>query len=358
METPRYLDPGFWAAARPDAPGARWPESADDPAGLVWFRTSGTVGEPRWVGLSRESLLLSAAVVNRHLGVGERDVWGLALPLHHVGGFGVVARAFEAGARVAAFPGRWDAAAFAEWVGRERVSHLSLVPTQVHDLLTAGCRAPSALRTLVVGGGRLAEAAGRRARALGWPVLASFGMTEAGSQVATQRPDQLAAPYAADWLPLLPHWRARLDAAGALELKGGALFAATLERDGDGWAFKPRSGDWHATRDLAERDGDRLRVLGRADRRVKVLGELVDLGAIEEAFEPGRAAVVALPDVRRGQRLVLVCEGREIGIDAYNRSVSGPWRLDRAIAVAEFPRNPLGKIRLGELQKRLESAGS
>jgi acyl-CoA synthetase (AMP-forming)/AMP-acid ligase II len=99
-------------------------------------------------------------------------------------------------------------------------------------------------------------------------------------------------------------------------------------------------------------------VLGRADRRVKVLGELVDLGAIEEAFEPRRAAVVALPDVRRGHRLVLVCEGREIDIDTYNRSVSGPWRLDRAIAVAEFPRNPLGKIRLGELQKRLESAGS
>ena len=66
------------------------------------------------------------------------------------------------------------------------VTHTSLVPTQVHDLVKADLRAPETLKAIVVGGGHLDAATGRLARTLGWPVLASYGMTEAASQIATQ----------------------------------------------------------------------------------------------------------------------------------------------------------------------------
>ena len=73
-------------------------------------------------------------------------------------------------------------------------------------MVKGGWTAPVDLRAVVVGGGRLEETAGRAARELGWPVLASYGLTEAGSQVATQSPELLDAPYAVDGLPVLSHW--------------------------------------------------------------------------------------------------------------------------------------------------------
>ncbi|NIP97055.1 MAG: o-succinylbenzoate--CoA ligase, partial [Akkermansiaceae bacterium] len=54
----------------------------------VVFPTSGSGGEHKWVSLRREALLVSAEAVNRHLEVEPADVWMLALPHHHVGGFG------------------------------------------------------------------------------------------------------------------------------------------------------------------------------------------------------------------------------------------------------------------------------
>lgn len=357
MEASRYLDPGFWASEQPAAPGAALPGDAADPAGLVWFRTSGTGGGAKWIGHTREALLLSAAMVNRHLGVAGDEVWGLALPLCHVGGFGVGARAFESGARLAAWPGGWDPEAFTRWLGSERVAHLSLVPTQVHDLAAAGLAAPPCLRTLVVGGGRLDETAGRRARALGWPVLASYGMTEAGSQIATQPPDLLDGPYESGPLPVLPQWTVRSGPGGRLELAGPCLFAATLETTPEGSRYRPRHGDRFVTGDLVEMEGNRLRVTGRADRLVKILGELVNPDEVAARLEldPARSAVVARPDPRRGANLVLVTEGESPDLERYNAGVPGPWRIDGVVRRRELPRTALGKLRVAEIARRLEA---
>ncbi|HEX7260708.1 MAG TPA: hypothetical protein VF258_02745, partial [Luteolibacter sp.] len=57
--------------------------------GHALFKTSGSSGNPKWIALSKPALLVSAAAVNRHLAVNTNSCWGLALPLDHVGGFGV-----------------------------------------------------------------------------------------------------------------------------------------------------------------------------------------------------------------------------------------------------------------------------
>ena len=65
----------------------------------------------------------------------------------------------------------------------------SLVPAQVLDLVRAGLRPPPVLRAIVVGGGAISAELYRDARALGWPVLPSYGMTECCSQIATATHD-------------------------------------------------------------------------------------------------------------------------------------------------------------------------
>lgn len=322
-----------WALERGLFPGHRF------------FKTSGSSGLEKWVALSNEALEWSARTVNRALGIGSADVLGLALPEIHVGGYGLVVRARVAGACLARFERRWQAAEFADWCRKEGVTVTSLVPTQVHDLVEAGeCGSPS-LRVVVVGGGALNDELKQGARELGWPVEPSYGMTETASQVAT-----------GDGLPLLPGWEARV-VEGRLALRGGGLLSAVIRRGGEGFvAEDPKEEGWFLTNDRAELRGRSLTILGRADRLVKVLGELVDLEAVENQWREDlgeEAVVVAQPDARRGKSLHLFHEGKPRDLDRRNRERSGPERLSSWQAMAKLPRSPLGKLDRGALQKDL-----
>lgn len=361
MDATLLTDPAFWRDREPLSAGdgdlrlSEFPELA----GHVLFLTSGSTGEPKWVALSKQALLVSAAAVNAHLAVEGDSIWGLALPLHHVGGFGVVARAYEAGCGLRIFHSRWEPVSFQHWLMESGVTHTSLVPTQVHDLVRAGLRAPATLRAVVVGGGSLELAVGHAARALGWPVFASFGMTEAASQIATQSLDALGEPYQVAPLPLLPIWQAEVSPEGTLCLAGPALFSGYVM----GGKFVPREGEFYATSDRITLENRRLTPQGRADTLVKVLGELVDPLAIERelleisggALCASRVAVLAIPDARCEHRLVPIFEAP---VDAalvrhclavHQQQCVGFRRLQEAVVIAEFPRSALGKLRRAEL---------
>jgi O-succinylbenzoic acid--CoA ligase len=366
MDATRLTDPGFWTDPTPHTWGDTdfnlWCENQDVLRGHVLFQTSGSSGVPKWIALSKNALLLSAMAVNRHLKVEPEDVWGLALPLRHVGGFGVAARAFEAACRLAIYPGKWNAGAFAGWVVRERVTLTSLVPTQVYDLVTAGLRCPESLRAVVVGGGRLDEALGQQARDLGWPVLASYGMTETGSQIATQSLEQLALPYESFPLPVLPIWQVKADEEERLAIAGPALFSGQVTGEAGVWNYEPREGEWHRSDDRGQVDESGITILGRADSLLKILGELVDPQQIERdlddgggPFPEGSFAVAAVPANRAGHVLVPVFSGTvdrvqvEAAVEAYNAVAPGFRRLLPPLFVETLPRSELGKIRRGDL---------
>jgi O-succinylbenzoic acid--CoA ligase len=291
--------------------------------------------------------------------------------LHHVGDFGMAARAYEADCRFVRFDWRWDAAAFASWLAENEVTHTSLVPTQVHDLVQAGVRARSSLRAVVVGGGHLNVETGRAARELGWPVLASYGMTEAASQIATQDLSALEDIYQPAPLPLLPIWRTDTAPDGRLRITGPALFSGRLRRDEGTWSFEPRTVDWHQTEDRVNIEGGFLTPLGRADSLVKVLGELVDPEEIERALTslsggalaPGCFMVAAVPDVRAEHRLVPVFDAAtdaaaiRNALYAYAEKAPGFLKLSPAVMLENFPRSPLGKPLRAEITTVIAELG-
>ena len=353
----RWGDLRPWVIEEPDGKLADWALREEALTGHVLFATSGSAGAPKQVALSHAALELSARTINQHLGVDRSSVWGLALPVWHVGGFGVELRALVAGCPCAHYDGKWESERFAEWLVAAGVTHVSLVPTQVHDLVTAGVRAPAGLRVLLVGGGRLGVKTGTQARALGWPVLATYGMTEAGSQVATAPLESLLAPYHPLPLQVLPHWQVCIGEGGRLWLHGDALFSGWVVGDDDAWEWRLREGQWYATNDRADATTDGwLSPLGRLDSLVKVLGELIDPVAVEEQLADiggpalaKRLAVVAVPDARAGHRLVVVVE-EAVGkaemarmLDTYHREARGFARLSGPVRVPALPRSPLGK---------------
>lgn len=365
MEARQLIDPAWWSDPAPIAMGAggegpgRWAAEVPELAGHLMFRTSGSTGVAKWIALSKDALLLSAAAVNRHLKVDADSCWGLALPLHHVGGFGVMARAYEAACRYEVFPSRWDAAEFAAWLAKYEVSHSSLVPTQVHDIVRSGIKAPGCLKAIVVGGGKFREDLREEALTLGWPMLPSFGMTEACSQVATAEADDPQGR-----MRVLTTWEVRVGANDLLELRGGSLFTGWVRPLGDGWSFEKREGEWFTTQDRGVIHKDRvLEIFGRSDAWVKVLGELIDPVAIEERLQKiadasgdvCELAVVALPDARSEHRLVLAAVGASQAVanvlEVFHRECAGYERITEVREISYIPRTELGKIARAELRK-------
>ncbi len=326
---------------------------------LVGFATSGSSGQPpKMILFTPESLVVAARGAVEHLGAQQGD-WCCPLPDYHVGGDMIYRRARLTGARVHTLEGRWEPSKFAKLAGERGCAWSSLVPAQVVDLVREGIEAPACLRGIVVGGGRLDRETGTAARRLGWPVAQSYGMTEAGSQVATARPDE---PFENDWLPILPHWQASADSDGLLSLEGDALFEGVARTNADGrLAYEPRdpSRPWKS-RDLVELKDGKLRFVRRRDRVVKILGELVDLDAVEAALSreaPG-CAVVEIPDARRGYELAVCGEHpllREV-VEGWNREVPGFMRVARVAAVP-LCRNAMGKLDRAALRAIAASAG-
>jgi len=334
------------------------PNASALPSYSVCFATSGSTGQASWVVLSKNALISSASAVNHHLRVTPASHWGLALPLHHVGGFGVAARAFQAGCGFSCFSRKWDAASFAEWLQAHEITHTSLVPTQVHDLVRSHLRAPESLAAVVVGGGRMAPALGQSARDLGWPVLASYGMTESASQIATQHLDDIRSIYQPDPLPVLGIWQLETIADGRLRISGPALFDGWLYENEGTWSFRPRAEPWFTTNDIATLTPTGLRIHGRADGLLKILGELVSPERIESdltAMSGLPLAIITLPDARIGHRLVPVFETgcSQAAIDAllarHHAVCPGYERLATPLFVSSIPRGDLGKIRRMDL---------
>ena len=336
------LNPRLSETWRERVLGAEFP----DLEGHAWLGTSGTSGDLKMVALSRTALEASACAVNVHLGVTSSDVWLNPLPLFHVGGLGMCLRAELAGAGHEVLRGGWEANGYVRAAEETGATLSALVPAQVHDLVAAQCRAPLSLRAVVVGGGALADSLRRRAVALGWPLLPSYGLTEAGSQVATARMGQVEV----EWLPVLEHMEVRTGGAGVLELRGSSLltgwmiFGAGVAR----WEDPKRDG-WYATSDRVELRGRELRVLGRMDDLVKIRGELVDVAALERSLQArvtsGSVLVRSVPDERNGVALHVVAENRAAAeeVRAARDDVFPAFARPGTITTDVIVRNALGK---------------
>jgi O-succinylbenzoic acid--CoA ligase len=303
----------------------------------VFVATSGTTGAIKLVALSKRAILASAAAVNARLDATRDDVWCGVLPTFHVGGLGIHARAHLTGSRVITMA--WDASAFAAC----DATLASLVPAQVHDLVRAQLGSPAKLRAILVGGGAFDREMQQQARDLGWPVLATYGMSECCSTVAVED-------------ALLDHLDARREDDGRLAFRGASLFTGYATEEG---LIDPKVDGWFISGDLGEVDGRTLRVFGRGADFTKIGGESVDLlrlDAIARSIAGDDAAVVAVPDGRLGAVIHLAVTHDPDAIrDAFNARVAPFERAREAHVVASIPRSPLGKLLRAQLAEILAS---
>lgn len=319
----------------------------------VWIATSGTTGSMRLVALSKQAILASARGVNAHLEASASDTWACVLPTFHVGGLGIYARAALTGSRVVAID--WDARQFTRSAISERVTLASLVPAQVRDLVALREAAPPSMRAIVVGGGATPLDLYNDARALGWPVLPSYGMTEACSQIATAKGEDPE-------LEILRHIEVRVEDEERLAFRGPSLLTGYAFYDPRGRAAftDPKVDGWFVSEDRGQVEGNRLRPMGRAGAFVKIGGESVDLARLDAILDSIRAAteaaIVAVPDDRLGHVIHLATTTSEAGgiVEAFNARVLPFERIRSVRRVSAIPRSPLGKLLRAKLNAELQ----
>lgn len=292
--------------------------------------TSGTTGAPKGVILTHRALAAHAAAVHRRLGVDRSsDRWLACLPLTHVGGLGVVARALIDDVPLDVHPG-FDAARVGE-AARNGATLTSLVPTALNRL------DPALFRWIVLGGS--ADPATRPAN-----VVRTYGLTETGGGVVY------------DGQPL-DGVELRIDGDGTIAVRGPQLLRAY--RDGT----RPVDAEgWFGTGDIGRFGPDGLlSVEGRSGDLIVTGGENVWPFAVEAALAgaPGVAevAVGGRPDPEWGNRVVAFVVPHP---DEPRPTLDGlrSWAKDRLPAYAaprelvlvdRLPRTPLGKVRRGAL---------
>ena len=324
----------------------------------LFIATSGTEGEAKAVMLSGANLQAAVSASRRRLPLVPGDAWLACLPLYHIGGMAILYRCAEAGATVVLHE-RFDAQRVLADMEKYRISHISLVPAMLAQLLDA-CKdapPPASLGYALIGGGPLSDALMRRARAAGWPLCASYGMSEAGSQVATQcrlaqdwQPGQVGSPLPGVEVEIVDEQGRPTAGVGRIRIRGAAVMAgyANPQRlPGQGLAQ-----GWFVSGDLGSLDAEgKLTVLGRHDDMLVSGGVNVHPQAVEDVLKrcPGvvDAALTAIADAVWGDLLVAVVvgDGSDAALAQWCREqLPGAMRPRRFVRVGALPRNPLGKL--------------
>ena len=340
----------------------------DAPATVVF--TSGTTGHPKGAVLSYANHLASADAWADALEPRPDDRWLACLPLFHVAGLAIIVRTCRWGVPVEVVD-RFVARQLADRL-EEGVSHVSLVPTQLRQLLEVISGRPSAtaswrLRSILLGGGPIPDDLLARARSAGLPVLTTYGLTETASGIAVGGGDQasLVDPTALRPLRGVSLRIAGADGAGVgqVQVRGPMVFGGYL---GDSTATAERLRDgWLDTGDVGRLDGEGcLHIVDRRDDLFVSGGENVSPAEVEGVLceHPGivDAAVLGQPDPTWGSvpvAAIVMATGSSISDATLERHcrerLSGykvPVRFHR---LATLPRNASGKIMRRELRDAL-----
>lgn len=326
----------------------------DDAPCLVVY-TSGSSGRARGVILSWANVDAAQRASAQHLGHRADDVWLCVLPIFHVGGAAILIRSAAQGSQVLLRAG-FDVERTSDDLTASSIA--SVVPTQLQQILDHSGRSYS-VRAVLVGGGPASQELLERAYARGMGVVSTYGMTEAGSQLATavvgSEPERIVVP--------IPGAEMAIRDDGVVLVRGPMVSHRYVDGASRG------TDEWLVTGDLAERRNEGYRILGRSRDIIITGGENVMASEVERALERAdrvaEAAVVGVPDEYWGEvvaaAIVLADSDTEGSFEALadelRGSIAGYKVPKRWLIVDQLPRTSIGKIATAAVAEMFDSGG-
>jgi O-succinylbenzoic acid--CoA ligase len=330
--------------------------------------TGGSSGQITFAVHTWDTLMASVEGFCAHFGVQQINAY-CVLPLFHVSGLMQALRVLATGGQLVLQP-------YGALKGGDRLplppgGFLSLVPTQLHDLLSlGGAFIPwlRGFRAVLVGGAPAGRSLLDAAQAQAIPIALTYGMTETASQVATLRPEAFLAGHRSSGKPL-PHAAITIGnergplppgQPGPVIIQAKSLAQGYLRLIPQGKppsqglpTVQPASATL-MTDDLGYFDQDGyLHILGRSSTKLISGGENVFPEVVEEVLLAiagvQDACLVGLPCDRWGQQLcALVVLDRPLALEdlaATLRSRLAPHqRPKRWVQLGALPRTAQGKL--------------
>ncbi len=352
------VDAAAWAAVRASFTEHENVAARPDPnAARVIVPTSGSSGRPKLSMLSERALSAAAQASFANLGVMEHDRWLACLPLAHVGGLSILTRMLAARRAAVLFEGDGGLLGRLDELERPlegaRITLLSLVPTVLDALLGRGFSLDPRLRAVLLGGAAAAPSLLERAQRSALPLLTTYGLTEAASQVTTRRYAERLAPFEAGSVhsgPALPGVELRLGDDSVIEVRGPNLHNGYWDDDdsrtSDGFLRTFDRGALSARGELS--------VYGRCDDVIITGGENVDPLAVEAVLLglPGArgACVFGLENPRWGEVVAAALSFSESppSLEALSRFCAeklAPYQRPRLVALlSALPETASGKL--------------
>lgn len=293
--------------------------NADDLAAILF--TSGSEGTPKGVALSHRNMLANAAQAAARIDFGRADKVFNVLPVFHSFGLTVgLVLPLVSGVRVFLYPSPL---------------HYRIVPELVYsvnatimfgtDTFLAGYARMAhaydfrSLRYILAGAEAVKESTRRTyLEKFGLRILEGYGVTETAPVLALNTPMFNRFGTVGR---LMPGMEAHLEAVpgvtegGRLHVRGPNVMLGYLRTENPG-VIEPPANGWHDTGDIVTIDTEGfITIKGRAKRFAKIGGEMISLAAVEtlaaELWPGMLSAVATLPDVRKGEKLVLMTEQRD-----------------------------------------------
>jgi len=288
----------------------------NDPAVILF--TSGSEGKPKGVALSHKNILSNRYQISSIIDFIREDIIFNALPIFH--SFGLTAGMILpliTGMRTFFYPSPL---------------HYRIIPELIYDtnatvlfgtntFLMGYARYAHhydfySIRYVVAGAEKLRDETRKLWHdKFGIRILEGYGATETSPVLSVNTPLQNKSGSVGRLVPGIEYKIEDVEGikqGGRLLVRGPNIMRGYLRAEDPGVLYPPKNG-WYDTGDIVDVDEDGfITILGRAKRFAKIAGEMVSLTAVEEAIHKvwpdNLNVVVSLPDLKKGEQLVLVTD--------------------------------------------------
>ncbi|MEB3343080.1 2-succinylbenzoate--CoA ligase [Okeania sp.] len=325
---------------------------------LIMIPTGGSSGKIKFAIHTWETLISSVKGFQEYFQVQKINSF-CVLPLYHVSGLMQFMRSFTTGGNLVILPSYKDIFDKKEWNINPSEFFISLVPTQLKNLLQNAEIANwlSNFQTVLLGGAAAWEELFNVARKYQIKLAPTYGMTETASQVATLKPEDFLAGNNSNG-QVLPHAKIIVQSESREILGQNQIGNIIIKANSLALGYYPNTfnnSESFTTDDLGFFDNQNyLKIVGRNSQKIITGGENVFPAEIEAAIlRTGLVndiCVIGLKDKYWGEVVTAIYVSNNFAVSREKLLVAIDGKLSKFkqpkywVRIESLPRNTQGKI--------------